>query len=56
MGMLKKYYIWWLLLSGVVGFALGIGIKTAWEESKFIIGEWEENPIVVICPDSEVTN
>tara|TARA_R100000152_G_C6737129_1_gene161209 strand:- start:308 stop:823 length:516 start_codon:yes stop_codon:yes gene_type:complete len=54
--MLKRYYFWWLLLSGVVGFALGVAIKTAWEESKFIIGEWDDNPIVVICPDSEVTN
>jgi hypothetical protein len=36
--MLKRYYLWWLLLSGVIGFAIGVGIKTAWEESKFIIG------------------
>ena len=54
--MLRRYYFWWLLLSGIIGFALGVAIKTTWEESKFIIGEWDENPIVVICPDSEVTN
>jgi hypothetical protein len=54
--MLKRYYLWWLLLSGVIGFAIGVGIKTAWEESKFIIGEWEEKPMVIVCPDSELTS
>jgi len=53
--MLKRYYFWWLILSGVIGFTLGVAIKTAWEESKFIIGEWDENPIVVVCPDSKVS-
>jgi hypothetical protein len=53
--MLKRYYYWWLLLSGTIGFLIGVSIKTAWEESKFIIGEWDENPIVVVCPDSKVS-
>ena len=54
--MLRRYYHWWLLLSGLVGFLLGGYFKVIWEESKFIIGEWDEDPIVVVCPDSEVTN
>ena len=55
MGMLKKYYSWWLLLSGIIGFGLGLTLKAAWEESKFIIGEWDNDPIVVVCPDSKVS-
>ena len=54
--MLKKYYYWWLILSGLVGFALGMSLKIAWEESRFIIAEWDEDPILIICPDSEVTD
>jgi len=54
--MLRKYYALWLLLAGVLGFVLGITLKTAWEESKFIIGEWEQDPILVVCPDSQLTN
>ena len=54
--MLRRYYYWWLLLSGLVGFLLGGYFKVMWEESKFIIGEWDDDPIVVVCPDSEVTN
>ena len=53
--MLKKYYILWLILSGVLGFGLGVYIKIAWEESKFIVAEWDSDPIVVVCPDSKVT-
>jgi len=44
------------LLAGVVGFTLGMTLKIAWEESKFIIAEWDDNPIIVVCPDSQVTN
>jgi len=54
--MLKRYYKWWLLLSGLVGFAIGVTLKIAWEESRFIIAEWDNNPIIVICPDSSVTD
>lgn len=54
--MLRKYYFWFLLLSGVIGFSLGITLKIAWEESKFIIGEWDDDPIIVVCPDSQLTN
>ena len=53
--MLKKYYYWWLLASGLIGFCLGMFFKITWEESKFIIAEWDENPIIVVCPDSEIT-
>lgn len=53
--MLKKYYLWFLLLSGLIGFALGLTLKIAWEESKFIIAEWDEDPVVIVCPDSKVS-
>ena len=43
-----------LLLSGFVGFCLGLGWKIAWEESQFIVAEWSEEPILVICPDSQL--
>ena len=55
MGMLKRYYGFWLILAGLIGFVLGIYLKITWEESKFIIAEWESDPILVICPDSKIT-
>ena len=54
--MLRNYYYIWLFLSGLVGFVLGITLKVAWEESQFILAEWDEDPILIICPDSELTN
>ena len=54
--MLKKHYLFWLLLSGVVGFVLGITIKIAWENSQFILAEWDDDPVLVICPDSDLTS
>ena len=54
--MLSRYYFLWLALSGIVGFAIGVAMKTAWEESRFIIGEWDDDPIIIVCPDSELTN
>jgi hypothetical protein len=54
--MLNRYYRLWLLLSGIVGFVLGLVLKIAWEESRFIVAEWDNDPIVVICPDSQVTD
>ena len=53
--MLKRYYSWWLLLAGTIGFLIGISIKTAWEQSQFIIGEWDVNPIIVVCPESKIS-
>jgi hypothetical protein len=53
--MLKKHYYWWLLVSGLVGFSLGMFLKITWEESKFIIAEWDEDPILIICPDSDLS-
>jgi len=44
-----------LLFSGFIGFVLGLGWKIAWEESQFIIAEWSEDPILVICPDSQLS-
>jgi len=54
--MLKKHYYWWLLVSGLVGFSLGMFFKITWEESKFIIAEWDEDPILIICPDSDLSD
>jgi hypothetical protein len=60
--MLKKHHGWWSLIALLVafallvGFGLGLSLKIAWEESKFVIAEWDENPILIICPDSEITN
>jgi len=54
--MLKKHYTLWLMFAGVIGFCIGVAIKTAWEESKFIIGIWDDDPIVIVCPDSRLTN
>ena len=54
--MLKRYYYWFLFLSGIIGFTLGVTLKVAWEESQFILAEWEDDPILVICPDSKLTN
>ena len=53
--MLKRYINIWLLLSGIFGIILGITLKIAWEESKFILAEWDDDPVVVVCPDSDVT-
>ena len=54
--MLKRYYSLWLTLAGIVGFSIGVAIKTTWEESKFIIGQWKDDPIIIVCPDSQVSN
>ena len=45
-----------LFLSGLVGFCLGFYFKIQWEESKFIIAEWDDDPVVVVCPDSSITS
>jgi hypothetical protein len=50
---MKKIYF--LILSGVVGFALGFVIRYQVEGNKFVLAEWKEPPVVVICPDSQVT-
>jgi hypothetical protein len=44
-----------LILSGLVGFALGYCFRIAFEGSKFVLAEWEQEPIVVVCPDSALT-
>jgi hypothetical protein len=44
-----------LLSAILLGFTLGTYFKVYWEESRFIIAEWEEPPLVVVCPDSAVT-
>jgi hypothetical protein len=54
--MLKRYYSLMLVISGIIGFALGKCYKVVWEESQFIVAGWGDNPIIVICPDSTVTD
>tara|TARA_R100000808_G_C2099229_1_gene116897 strand:- start:247 stop:759 length:513 start_codon:yes stop_codon:yes gene_type:complete len=44
-----------ILISGIVGFALGFCFRIAIEGSSFVIAEWDEEPIVVVCPDSSLT-
>tara|TARA_B100001094_G_scaffold320723_1_gene367375 strand:- start:5164 stop:5679 length:516 start_codon:yes stop_codon:yes gene_type:complete len=53
--MLKRYYTLWVFLAGLIGFSVGVALKTTWEESKFIIGQWKDDPIIVVCPDSQVS-
>jgi len=44
-----------VLFSGLFGFAFGYSCRLAWEENKFVLAEWNEDPIVVVCPDSQIT-
>lgn len=44
-----------VILSGLFGFVLGFSFRIAWQESRFIVALWEDEPIVVVCPDSELT-
>ena len=44
-----------ILLSGLTGFLLGYCCRIAWEQNKFILAGWDEDPIVIVCPDSRVT-
>ena len=53
--MLKEYFRICILMSAALGFSIGLHIKITWEESKFIVAAWEDDPIVVVCPDSELT-
>jgi len=52
--MLSKKILY-LFLSALVGFGLGFYFKIQWEESRFIIAEWDDDPIIVVCPDSTIT-
>ena len=44
-----------LIFAVSIGFLVGTYFKVYWEQSRFIIAEWEEPPLVVVCPDSSVT-
>jgi hypothetical protein len=44
-----------ICLAGFIGFAAGFCFRVAWEGNKFILAEWENDPVVVVCPDSQVT-
>jgi len=45
-----------VLLSGMIGFLFGFCFRIAIEGSSFVIAEWDEEPIVVVCPDSSLTS
>lgn len=52
--MLGRSFLY-ISLAAIFGFSLGFYLKNAWEESKFIIAEWDEDPILVVCPGSAIT-
>tara|TARA_R110000824_G_scaffold326895_1_gene513837 strand:- start:130 stop:642 length:513 start_codon:yes stop_codon:yes gene_type:complete len=52
--MLRKDFLM-IVLSGLIGFCLGFFCKIALEQNKFILAEWKEDPIIIVCPDSEIT-
>ena len=43
------------MLSGLFGFAIGYSLRLNLEYSHFVIANWEYEPMVVVCPDSEVS-
>lgn len=45
-----------ILSSGMVGFFLTLGIRVSIDANKFIVAEWEADPVVVICADSTLTS
>ncbi len=56
MGMLsKRSRIFLCLLSGLIGFMIGYNIKVHLEASQFVVASWEQEPIVVVCPDSSLS-
>jgi hypothetical protein len=45
-----------ILLAGLVGFGLGFFIRMNIESNKFVLAAWENDPVVIICPDSHITS
>ena len=43
------------LLSGGIGFLIGFCLRIVIEGNSFVIAEWPQEPIVVVCPDSSLT-
>jgi hypothetical protein len=43
-----------LLISFIVGFIIGFGLKVAYQSRNFVVAEWESEPFIVICPSSKV--
>ena len=54
MGMLRKNILL-ICLSGLIGFAVGFCFRVGWEENKFILAQWDDDPMIVVCPDSQIT-
>ena len=54
MGRLKKKILA-ITLAAVVGFTLGFFFRIAIEGNKFVLAEWSQEPIIVVCPDSSLT-
>ncbi len=44
-----------LIISFSLGIFLGLVTKTNFESKNFVLADWEEPPMVVICPDSHVS-
>ena len=44
-----------IVLSGIVGFILGYSIRLVVEANTFIMAEWKDEPVVIVCPDSQLT-
>jgi len=44
-----------VFLAGVVGFIIGFIIRLEVEADKFIIAVWDDDPVIVVCPDSQIT-
>ena len=44
-----------LIISFCIGIFLGLVTKTKFESKNFVVAEWKEPPIVVVCPDSGVS-
>ena len=52
--MLRRKFLC-VFLSGLLGFILGFGLRIALEGSSFVVAEWNQEPSVVVCPDSSLT-
>ena len=45
----------YIIVSGLVGFILGFILRFHIEADKFVLAQWKEPPVVIVCPDSQVT-
>jgi len=52
--MLKRN-VFVISLAAILGFCLGFFIRMGLESNKFILATWDDDPVVVVCPDSQIT-